>query len=92
MTPPARNFSQIDRPASFKLGSPLKLSTENVARSNSTENVVGSHPTYDPPPVLVPKLSIIPPSTTKLYSAPKPEIVLPELSDMVFPGKGKVEE
>lgn len=83
MTPPARTSSQTGRPTPFKLGSPLKLSTENVA---------GSHPKYDPPPVLAPKLSTVPASTPTLYSIPKPRIVLPELSDMAFPGKGGVEE
>ena len=88
MTPPARTSSQMERPASFKLGSPLKLSTEKVASYSSTENVFGSP--YDPPPVLVPKLSLIAASTTKLY--PKPAIVHPVLSDTAFLGKGRVEE
>lgn len=73
----------------------MKLSTENVAGvagNNSTENVDGSHPRYDPPPVLVPKLSVIPASTAKLHSNPKPVVDLPELRDMVFPSKGGVEE
>jgi hypothetical protein len=65
---------------------------ENVAGNNSTENIVGSYSKYDPPPVLAQKLSIIPASTTKLYSTTKPEVGLPELSDVVFPCKPGVEE
>lgn len=90
MTPPARTSSQIERSTSFKLGSPLKLSTGNAAGSNSTENIDWSP--YDPPPVLVPKLSIVPTSATAFYSAPRPVVVLPELSDMAILGKGKIEE
>ena len=93
LTPPARTFSQTGRPASFKLGPPLHISTENiVADNNSTENAVASHSKYDPPPVFVPEPSITPASTVKLYFTSRPEVVLPALSDMVFPFTGGVEE
>ena len=63
-----------------------------MAGNNSTENAAGSHSKYDPPPVLVPKLSITPASTAKSYFTSRPEVVLPASSDMVFPFTGGVEE